>query len=126
MTRIYFVVEHDGRLVGDFDIVESVDLAADVRALKQRLKAWSAELAGVEPRHMTVFGVWAEQPRVADVARLVSEEPCRAADTLGVLIGGMERAYFIVRITAPPPAAAAGASVLVGTAHSHVAIVLSD
>ena len=36
---------------------------------------------------MTVFGVWAEQPRVADVARLVGEEPCRAAATIGDLIG---------------------------------------
>ena len=36
--------------MGDFDVVEGVDLAADVRALKQRLATWSADLAGVEPR----------------------------------------------------------------------------
>ena len=61
---------------------------------------------------MTIFGPWAEQPRVADVVRLVGEEPCRVAAILGDLIGGMERAYFIVRITVPPLAAAAGASAL--------------
>ena len=47
---IYCAVEQGGALVGDFDVVEGVDLAADVRALKQRLATWSADLAGVEPR----------------------------------------------------------------------------
>ena len=113
MTRIYFAVEHGGVLVGDFDFVEGVDIALDVRALKQRIKVVrSAELAGVEPWHMTVFGMWAEQQRVADVARLLGEEPCHSAAILNDLIGGMESAYFIVRITTPSFAAAAGASAL--------------
>ena len=109
MTRIYFAVEQDGRLVGDFARVADFDLAGDVDDLKQRLKAWSADLAGIEPRHMTVFGPRAEKPRITDVARLMGEEPCDPTIVLGDLIGDKECTFFIVRVTAPPPAAAAGA-----------------
>ena len=110
MARIYFAVVQDGVLVGDFARVADFDLAGDVDDLKQRIKdVRGAELAGVEPWHMTVFGPWPEQPRVAGLAHLLGKEPCRTADILDGILGDMERAYFIVRITAPPPAAAAGA-----------------
>ena len=50
---------------------------------------------------MTIFGAWAEQLHVSDVARLVGGEPCRAAAILVDLIGDKECVYFIVRITTP-------------------------
>ena len=56
MTRIYVAVEQVGVLVGNFDIVEGVDLAADVRALKQRIKTWRSRLRDVELGDITVFG----------------------------------------------------------------------
>ena len=114
MTLIYVVLERGGALVGDFDLVEGVDLIADVRALKARIKVVrGADLAGIPPWHLTVFGPFGAKPGRTEVARLMEkEEPCDPAATLSTLVNGMERAYFIVRITAPPPAAAAGASVL--------------
>ena len=63
---------------------------------------------------MTVFGTWGAKPTVASwEAKLADGDAALdPAATLGTLIGDKERAYFIVHITAPPPAAAAGASVL--------------
>ena len=114
MLRILVAVKQDGVLVGDFDSVEGVDLTADVRALKQRLKESRSRLRDVELSDMTVFGPWAAMPRRTEIARLVGEgeEPCDPAATLGDLISGMKRAYFLARITALSSAAVAGASVL--------------
>ena len=95
--------------MGDFDILEGVDLAGDVRSLKQRLKAWSADLAGIEPRHMTVFGPWGAKPTVASWKAKLADGDAAVdpAAAISTLIVDMECAYFIVSITAPPPAAAA-------------------
>ena len=109
MARIYSAVVQGGVLVGGFDIVNDVDLAADVLALKKHLKIRSEGLAGVELRHMTVFGPWAfnDIPVVKDATEGWG---CDPGATLSTLVDGMERAFFIVHITAPPPSAAAGAS----------------
>ena len=115
MPPVYCAVYQGGALVGDFDLVEGVDCAGSVRALKERFKVVrGAELAGVEPWHMTIFGPWAAKPLVAMwTAALADEDASRdPAATLGALVGDKQCAYFLVRITAPPPAAAAGASVL--------------
>ena len=118
MTRIFCAVEQDRALVGDFALVADVDLLGDVDALKQRLKAWSADLAGIELRHMTVFGVWAAKPKVAAwTATLANGDAALAPNVnLSSLINATGDYFVIVRITdaitAPPPTAAAGASVL--------------
>ena len=112
MTHIYIVLEQGGELVGDFDLVDRVDLTADVRALKERIKASRSRLRNVDLGDMTVFGVWAAKPlrAVWTAALKEGDAALDPAATLGALIGDKECAYFIVRITAPPLAAAAGAS----------------
>ena len=112
MTRIYFAVELAGALVGDFALVADADLLGDVDALKQRIKASRSRLRDVELGDMTVFGVWGAKPTVAvwKTKLLDGDAALDPADTLGTLIGDMERAYIIVHITAPPPAAATGAT----------------
>ena len=110
MARIYFAVVQGGVLVGDFARVADVDLAGDVDALKQRVKVMrGAELAGIEPWHMTVIGPWEAKPHVADVARFVGEEPCDPTAILRDLIGDKKCVFFIVRIPTPPSVTAAGA-----------------
>ena len=112
MARIYFAVVRDGVLVGDFDVVDGVDLAADVRALKQRIKVVrGAELAGVEPWHMTVWGPWVSADAVPDDVSDATKGRGLAPNlALSSLVGATGDYFFIVRITAPPSAAAAGAS----------------
>ena len=99
--RIFVAVVRDGVIEGDFALVADVDPLGDVDALKQRIKASRSRLRDVELGDMTVFGVWGEQPRLADAARLMGEEPCRTAAILSDLVGGLECAFFIVRISAP-------------------------
>ena len=113
MPHIYCAVYQGGALVGDFDLVEGVDFAGNMRALKQRIKSSRSRLRDVEFGDMTVFGPWAAKPKVAvwTAALADGDEARDPAATLGDLIGDKQCAYFIVRITAPPPAAAAGASV---------------
>ena len=65
MTHIYFAVEQDGVLVGDFARVTTFDLAGDVDALKQRLKASRSRLRDIEHGDMTIFGVWGAKPTIA-------------------------------------------------------------
>ena len=92
---------------------DKVNLAGDIEELCSALKEhWSADVAGVELWHMTVFGPFWAKPLLTEVASLVKEEPCDPAATLSTLVDGKERAYFIVRITAPLPATAAGASAI--------------
>ena len=94
--------------MGDFARVD-IDLAGDVDALKQRTKASRSCLHDVDLGDMTAFGPWAAKPRRTEVAPLVDadKEPCDPSAILGTLIvGGTEHAFFIVRIAAPPPAAA--------------------
>ena len=82
------------------------------RSFCRALKDWSPGLAGVELRHMAVFGPWAAMPRRTEAARLVGDdsEPRDPAAIIGSLIGGdKDYAYFIVHITAPSLVAAAGA-----------------
>jgi hypothetical protein len=105
MARIVVAVVRNGAMEGTFASITDVDPAWDVEAFVARIKVWSTSLADIESRHMTVFGPWADQPRVAEVPLRMREEPCRAADLLGTLVGGMESAFFLVRITTPPVAA---------------------
>ena len=114
MPPVYCAVYQGGALVGDFDLVEGVDFAGSVRALKERIRASRLRLRDVELGDMTVFGPWAAKPLVAMwTAALADEDASRdPAATLGALVGDKQCAYFLVRITAPPPASAAGASVL--------------
>ena len=109
-TRIYIADYQGGALEGDFARVD-IDLAGDVDALKQRTKASRSRLLhDVDLGDMTVFGPWAVKPRRTEVAPLVGddEEPCDPSAIPGpLIIGGTEHAYFIVRIAAPPLAAAA-------------------
>ena len=109
MARLYFAIEQGGALVEDFSVLECASLAGDVDVLKQHLKASCSQLDDVELSNMTVYGPWAD--RMADTARLVGEEPCSSAATIGDLVGDKERAYFIVRVTGPPPAPAAAGGV---------------
>ena len=103
---IFVAVVRGGELEGDFADVVGFDVHKDVGAFKAHFKeSRGAYLAGIEPWQMTVFGPWADQPRVAEVPLRMREEPCRAADLLGTLVGGMESAFFLVRITTPPVAA---------------------
>ena len=112
MARILVAVVRGVKMDGTFVTIcgDIVNLAGDVEEFCRALKDWSPGLAGVELRHIMVFGPWAEQPRVADVADLVGKEPRRAAAILGDVIGDKKCAYFIARIPASPPAAASGAS----------------
>jgi hypothetical protein len=107
MARIVVAVVRGGELDGSFATLTGVvDLAWDVETFAARVKeSRGAYLAGIEPWQMTVFGPWADQPRVAEVPLRMREEPCRAADLLGTLVGGMESAFFLVRITTPHVAA---------------------
>ena len=110
--RIFVAVVRDGVIEGDFALVADVDPLGDVDALKQRIKASRSRLRDVELGDMTVFGAWATASEVPeDTTEATKGRRCDPAATLGDLIGGMERAYFLARITAPS-SAAAGASVL--------------
>ena len=104
--RILVAVVRNGAIEGVFAELLGFDLHKDVGVFKERIKeAWADDLAGILTRLMTVFGPWADQPRVAEVPLRMRDEPCRAADRLGTLVGGMESAFFLVRITTPPVAA---------------------
>ena len=111
MARILVAVVRGVKMDGTFVTIcgDIVNLAGDVEEFCRALKDWSPGLAGVELRHIMVFGPWAEQPRVADVADLVGKEPRRAAAILGDVIGDKKYAYFIARILESPPVAASGA-----------------
>ena len=100
---------------GTFATIDGVSVAGDVEAFVGSLKNWSASLAGVESRHMKVFGPWAKAPpKMADwTAKLADADAALAPnEALSSLVDTTGDYFFIVRITAPPPAAAAGASVL--------------
>jgi hypothetical protein len=58
---------------GSFASITAVDLAGDVEKFVERIKGWSTSLADVELRHMTVYGPWADQPRIADAWEGASE-----------------------------------------------------
>ena len=67
MARIYVAFYHGGELVGDFARVADFDLAGDVDALKEHLKKiWSTDLAGVELRHLIVYGPWATTAEIPE------------------------------------------------------------
>jgi len=102
MARIYAAAVRDGSIEGNFVTLAGVNFGGDMEEFAMNFKRSRARLHDVELGDLVVYGPWATQPRVADVARLVGEEPCRIADVLGALVAGMERAYFLVRITAPP------------------------
>ena len=106
MTSFYVGVVRNAQLEGGFDIVEGVDSSHNVRAFKERIRVSRARLRDVELGDLTIFGPWAAQPRVAEVARLVGEEPCHTAAILRDLVGNMERAYVLVRMTGPTVAPA--------------------
>ena len=65
---IFVDVVRGVELEGDFDDVVVFDVHNYVGAFKAQLKeVRKADLLGIEPWHMTVFGPWADQPRVAEV-----------------------------------------------------------
>jgi len=109
MPHIYCAVYQGGEVVGDFARVADVDLSGDVDALKERVKASRSRLHDVDLCDMTFFGPWEAKPSEALMrAALASvDASCDPAANLGALIGDKERAYFIVRVTKPPPASAA-------------------
>ena len=113
-------------MVGDFSCVADVYLSGDMEDLKQRLKASRSRLRNVELDDMTVFGPWATAPpKLVDWAAKLADADAALApnEALSSLVDTTGDYFFIVRITAPPPAAAAGASVL-GRQGSHMALVL--
>ena len=112
-TRIYCAVEQDGALVGDFALVADVDLLGDVDALKQCIKEPRSRLRDVELGDMTVFGVWPSAAAVPEAVGNATKGRGLAPNVkLSSLISATGDYFSIVLITAPPPAAAAGASVL--------------
>ena len=113
MEHIYAAVVRGGVMEGDFDIIEGVGIARDVRTFKERIKASRSRLRDVELGDMTIFGPWATADEVPeDMKEATKGRGCDPATILRDLVGTMERAYFLVRMTAPPSAAAAGASAL--------------
>jgi hypothetical protein len=107
-TRILVAIVRGGELEGDFADLGGVDLLKDVSAFKLHLqKEWAEDLAGITPRHMSVFRPWASPPKKAErTARLADDDAVLdPADILEPLLVGMARAYFLVRITTPPVAA---------------------
>ena len=111
MARIYFAVVQDGVLVGDFDAVDGVDLAGDVRTLKQRFQASRSRLRDVELGDMTVFGPWATADEVPEDMKEATKGRGLAPNlALSSLFSATGDYFFIVHITAPLPAVtAAGA-----------------
>jgi len=109
MARIVVAVVRGGELDGSFATLTGVvDLAWDVETFAARVKeSRGAYLAGIEPWQMTVFGPWTRRPRSAEwTARLADVDGALdPADVLEPLLVGMERAFFLVRITTPPVAA---------------------
>ena len=116
MAHIYVAVAQGGVLVGDFARVTDFESAGNVEALKERIKASRSRLRGVELGDMTVFGPWvAVPPKLAIwTAKLAEVDAALAVNVmLPTLIGVTGDYFLIVRITAPFPAAAAGASTIV-------------
>jgi len=107
MPHIYCAVYQGGEVVGDFARVADVDLSGDVDALKERVKASRSRLHDVDLCDMTFFGPWEFDEIPVDLNDALKRRGCDPAANLGALIGDKERAYFIVRVTKPPPASAA-------------------
>jgi hypothetical protein len=97
-----------------------VNDTGDVEAFVDRVKESRSRLRDIDLGDMTVFGPWTKADEVPmDVREATSGRGRDPGDKLGDLVDGtgkkvadMERAYFLVRITAASPAtaAAAGAS----------------
>ena len=111
MTHIRIAIVRSGA-VGNFLTIGECNLAGDMEAFIKHIKSSRSRLHDVELDDIMVFGPWPEQPLMTELEHNLGEEPCHTADILSDLIGDKERAYFLVRITAPPLAAVAGASVL--------------
>ena len=119
MVSVIVAIVRGDDLEGDFDLVSEVALESTVRDFKERLKLWSLRLANIEAGLMTIYGPFGTEPDDDEVPHLLKEKGkrCHIADTLSSLIGaGMERAYFLVRITVPvvTPAATVEAAPLAG------------
>jgi hypothetical protein len=106
-TSILVAVVRNGAMAEDFDYIDGVDIAASVRAFKAHLKeVRKADLLGIEPWHMTVFGPWASASAVPDDTAVATHgRGLDPAEIFEPLIVGKQRAYFLVRITTPPVAA---------------------
>ena len=105
---IFVAVVRGGELEGDFADVVGFDVHKDVGAFKAHFKeSRGAYLLGVEPWLMTVYGPWDSAPPYSTwTARLAEfDGALDPADVLEPLLVGMERAFFLVRITTPPVAA---------------------
>ena len=115
MARILVAVLIGVEMDGTFATIpdDKVNFAGDIEELCSALKASRSRLRGVELGDMTVFGPWwAFDDIPADVKEATKGRGRDPAATLSTLVDGKERAYFIVRITAPLAATAAGASVI--------------
>ena len=108
MAQVLAAIVRGGQLEGNFATVKGANLDGNMEEFAELLKGW----AGVDTRLMTVFGPWPTQPRVAEVAQRLTEEPCPVGDIPRDLITRMgermsppvaqpARAYFLVRITTP-------------------------
>ena len=101
---------------GTFVTVSGFNHAGNVEAFAEHIKkTWGADLAGVELRHIKLYGPWeAAQPKLAVwTVKLEDADAALAANVpLPTLTGAAGDYFFIACIPASPPAAASGASVL--------------
>ena len=104
--RILVAVVRNGAIEGDFADVTDGNLDWDVGAFKECVRGWSTSLADVELRHMTVYGPWGSGAEVPDdVATATRGRANDPTTKLRDLVGAMESAFFLVRITTPSVAA---------------------
>jgi hypothetical protein len=106
-TRILVAVVRNGAMEGTFASIKDVDLAGDIETFVVHIKnEWSADLLGIPPRLMTVFGPWDSAEEVPDDMAVATQGRGRSPlTTLGTLVVGKPLAFFLVRITTPPVAA---------------------
>ena len=105
---ILVAVVRNGAMEGTFASITEAQPAWDVETFMTRVKeVRKADLAGIEPWHMTVFGPWASPPKKAVWTAVLADDDAaiNPTTTLRRLVGGMESAFFLVRITTPPVAA---------------------
>ena len=105
---ILVAVVRNGAMEGTFASITEAQPAWDVETFMTRVKeVRKTDLLGIEPWHMTVFGPWASPPKKAVWTAVLADDDAaiNPTTTLQGLVGGMESAFFLVRITTPPVAA---------------------
>ena len=98
VPQIYAGVVVGGARDGGCASVAGVNVNSDVGAFAVLLQTWSASLRSVESRHIAVHGPWAQEPTVADIARLVETEPLSPITPLSSVVGATGDYFFLVRI----------------------------